>query len=100
MVLHHCSTEIQSVWSVCCTVALVSNFLQRIADFGIHFYMSEDAEDGLAVKQCESDTQQLPARLAIVNGLYLAICKRADGRQFARAAQGWHQPRAYHWRRW
>ncbi len=38
MVQRHCSMEFQSVWSVCGTVALISNFLRRIADFGSHLF--------------------------------------------------------------
>ncbi len=53
-----------------------------------------------AVKLCESDTQPLPARLAKDNGIFPASGNRADARRFARAAQAWHQLRAYHWRRW
>jgi hypothetical protein len=40
MVPRHCSTEFQSVWSVRGTVALVSNFLRRIADFGSHLFFT------------------------------------------------------------
>jgi hypothetical protein len=36
MILLHCSTEIQSVWSVHSTVPHVSKFLQMIADIGSH----------------------------------------------------------------
>jgi hypothetical protein len=112
MVQCHCSMEFQSVWSVRGTVALVSNFLRRIADFGSHLFFTSASsgrrdyrartEDRLAVEQCELDTQPepLPARLAIVNCFFPAIGNRADGRRFARAVQAWHQPRAYHWRRW
>jgi hypothetical protein len=40
MVPRHCSMEFKSVWSVYGTVALASNFLRRIADFGSHLFLT------------------------------------------------------------
>ncbi len=109
MVPRHCSTDIRSVWSVHGTVALatspegsqisVVNFYicSHVHLFRPRWQDRARAEDRRAVKRCESDTQPLPVRLAIVNGLFPASGNRADGGQFARAAQAWHQPRGRHW---